>query len=49
LWFKGNLQKEIPNAHDDIIREIDEVPGVGFVSCSNDETVKLWTTDGSLI
>ena len=49
LWFKGQLQKEIPNAHDDIIREICEVPGIGFVSCSNDESVKLWSTDGSLL
>jgi len=23
------------------------VPGIGFASCSNDETVKLWTTDGT--
>lgn len=43
------MQKEIPAAHDDIIRGLTEVPGLGFASCSNDETVKLWTTDGNLI
>jgi phospholipase A-2-activating protein len=45
LWFKGNLEKEYV-AHEDIIRQFAEVPGIGFVSCSNDETVKLWTIDG---
>jgi len=49
LWYKGQQQKEIPNAHDDIIRAFSEVPGYGFVSCSNDETVKLWSTDGDLL
>ena len=49
MWFKGTKQKEIPNAHDDIIRQFTEVPGLGFASCSNDETVKLWTTDGNLL
>lgn len=49
LWYKGQMQKEIANAHDDIIRQFTEVPGFGFASCSNDETVKLWTTDGTLI
>ena len=45
LWFQGNLEKEFI-AHDDIIRQFAEVPGVGFVSFSNDETLKLWTIDG---
>ena len=49
LWFKGNMEKEIPNAHDDIIRQFVEVPGFGFASCSNDESVKLWSTDGALL
>lgn len=25
------------------------MPGIGFASCSNDETVKLWTIDGQNI
>lgn len=45
IWYKGNMEKEF-EAHEDIIRDFSEVPGVGFVSCSNDETVKLWTIDG---
>lgn len=45
FWYKGNLEKEI-DAHGDIIRDFSEVPGLGFASCSNDETVKLWTLDG---
>ena len=45
IWFKGNLEREY-EAHQDIIRQFAEVPGIGFVSCSNDETVKLWTIDG---
>ncbi len=35
--------------HGQIIRDIAEVPGLGFLTCSNDETVKLWTIDGDLI
>ena len=47
IWLKNELQKEIPNAHSDIIRGFTEVPGVGFASCSNDEMVKLWSLDGT--
>lgn len=46
LWFKGNLEREF-EAHGDIIRQFTELPGgIGFASCSNDETVKLWSLDG---
>ena len=49
LWFKGHMEKEYV-AHEDIIRQFAEVPGIGgFASCSNDEMVKLWTIDGQLI
>lgn len=48
IWYKGNLEKEF-EAHDDIIRDFVEVPGLGFASCSNDEKVKLWTIDGAQI
>lgn len=34
------------DAHGDIIRCFTEIPGIGFASCSNDETIKLWTIDG---
>ena len=40
------MEKEI-DAHEDIIRDFTEVPGIGFASCSNDEMVKLWTMDGT--
>ena len=46
MWYKGTLQKSIPNAHEDVIRAIVEVPGIGFATCSNDQHVKLWTLDG---
>lgn len=48
LWFKGKEQKVIKNAHEDIVRCFAEVPELnGFASCSNDETIKLWTMDGT--
>jgi phospholipase A-2-activating protein len=48
MWHKGILVKEF-EAHEDIIREIKEVPGIGFATCSNDQKVKLWTIDGQNI
>jgi len=36
-------------AHSDIIREIKLLPTGGFATCSNDQTVKVWTEDGRLI
>jgi phospholipase A-2-activating protein len=36
-------------AHEDIIRDFTEVPGLGFVSVSNDETGKFWTLEGDLL
>jgi phospholipase A-2-activating protein len=41
--------KTIKNAHGDIIRDIRRFTEVGFVSCSNDESIKLWTTLGDQI
>lgn len=38
----------IENAHEDIVRCFTEVPELNaFASCSNDETVKLWSLDGT--
>ncbi len=38
----------IKNAHEDIVRCFAEVPELNaFASCSNDETVKLWSLDGT--
>jgi phospholipase A-2-activating protein len=49
LWYRGQQQKVVENAHQDIIRQFTEVPGFGFASCSNDETVKLWSNEGILL
>ena len=45
IWYNGNMEKEF-EAHEDIVRDFVEVPGIGFASCSNDELIKLWTIDG---
>ncbi len=48
IWFKGKEEKVIKNAHEDIVRCFAEVPELNaFASCSNDETVKLWSLDGT--
>ena len=47
LWYNGRQEKEFL-AHDDIVRGFCEVPQMhGFASISNDETVKLWSMDGT--
>lgn len=47
LWYNGVMEKEFL-AHEDIVRGFCEVPQLnGFVSISNDETVKLWSLDGT--
>lgn len=48
MWYNGKQEKEI-QGHQDIVRGLAEVPGVGFASISNDETVKVWTMDGSML
>jgi len=48
LWHQGVEQKKF-KGHNDIIRGIVEVPGLGFATCSNDEMVKVWTLEGDEI
>ena len=36
-------------AHEDIVRSFTNFEEIGFVSCSNDETVKFWTNEGDLL
>ena len=48
-WENGELVKRLESAHKDIIREISGVEEVGYVTCSNDESIKLWTSDLELI
>lgn len=38
--------KRTLSQHKDCVRGLALVPGVGFVSCSNDETLILWSMDG---
>lgn len=47
LWeaSTGKLLKKKEKAHGDIIREIALVTGIGLVTCSNDESVRLWDFD----
>lgn len=35
-WRDGKQIKRVEGAHGDIIREITQVPEVGFLTCSND-------------
>lgn len=48
FWNVGNgkLIKQVKEAHDDIIRQIAFVKDIGFLSASNDQTLKLWTFEG---
>jgi phospholipase A-2-activating protein len=32
-----------------MIREIALIKDFGFITCSNDETIKIWTLDGEMI
>lgn len=49
IWEGSKKIKTIANAHSDIIREFAEVSGFGFLSCSNDEMIKMWSLHGELI
>ena len=46
----GKKVRSIDKAHKDIIRELTKVETVaGFASCSNDETIKIWSLDGEML
>ena len=46
----GKKIRTLEKAHTDIIRELTKVEAVeGFLSCSNDESFKLWTLEGELL
>ena len=46
----GKKIRTLEKAHTDIIRELTKVESiVGFLSCSNDESFKLWTLEGELL
>jgi phospholipase A-2-activating protein len=46
LWDQnGKKVKTVEKAHNNIIRAITEIVGVGILTSSNDQTVKLWSLD----
>ena len=48
IWDRntGMKFKRVENAHNDIVREIVEIDGSGMIAtCSNDESVKIWSGD----
>jgi len=51
LWelSTGRRTTIVKEAHTDVIRSLAFVEDLGFLSASNDETLKLWTFEGELI
>ena len=45
LWTDAGVKTKSIKAHDNIIRCIVELPGVGLLTCSNDQSSKLWSLD----
>ncbi|KAL0480223.1 phospholipase A-2-activating protein [Acrasis kona] len=43
VWRDGKEVKNIPAAHTAPVRSLTELPGVGFISTSNDCILKIWT------
>ena len=44
-WKDGKEIKRVEGAHGDIIREISYIEEIGFLTCSNDETLKIWSSE----
>mmetsp|Transcript_12029 Transcript_12029/g.33825 ORF Transcript_12029/g.33825 Transcript_12029/m.33825 type:complete len:812 (-) Transcript_12029:119-2554(-) len=47
-WSGGRCVSTI-KAHTDTVRGLAEFPGLGFVSASHDQTLKVWTHDGQTL
>jgi phospholipase A-2-activating protein len=47
IWRAGSCIKTIADSSEPI-RGLAHAPGLGFLSCSNDSLVKLWTYDGEV-
>ena len=45
LWQPDGTKTKTVQAHTNIIRAIIEIPGIGILTCSNDQKVKLWSLD----
>jgi phospholipase A-2-activating protein len=48
MWRGASLIKTI-QAHSDAVRGLVAVPNVGFASCSNDGSLRVWTVKGDLV
>lgn len=48
LW-QGDECVRTFSGHGDVVRSLAEVPGVGFLSGSNDGTVRLWDLGGECL
>jgi phospholipase A-2-activating protein len=48
LWKEGReIQRFI--GHEDVVRSLVEIPSLGFASCSNDSSIRIWTLNGDCI
>ena len=48
IWSNGKKVQSF-QGHDDIIRQIIPIKDLGFATCSNDESIKLWDLSGKLL
>lgn len=48
-WNRDGKQTWVWDGHKDIIRDFAEIPGLGFVSVSNDELGHVWSYDGDML
>jgi phospholipase A-2-activating protein len=48
VWRQG---KEVSRlvGHEDVVRSLVEIPSLGFASCSNDASIRMWTLNGDCI
>jgi phospholipase A-2-activating protein len=49
VWSREGRVKHEWVGHKDIVRAFSEIPGLGIVSVSNDETGKVWSYTGDLL
>jgi len=47
-WVNGK-NTHTYTGHTDVVRDLALVPGIGFVSCSNDSSLRLWSLSGDTL